>query len=512
MNFAEWLAANNYDGQALSDSQRRHLEAAWKADTNPNPPPAPDTPPPLASDGGFSQKIAAIEQENQRITYIREATVAACERQRGNPDKVKQLRQLGEAAIADQKTDQRAFDLALLRADRALGPMVLTPPSQQQMNEGLLEAAICMSHRLPEVEKKFAPETLQAAHTRFRRGIGLQELLALAAERNNGYRGSCRDIQALCRAAFTQHSEGDYYGFRAEGVSSTISVPGILSNVANKFLASSFLYTEQAWRQIARIRPANDFKQMSTYRLTGANKFEKVPPAGELHHGTLSELTYTNQVETYGKILGLDRRDIINDDLNAFSGAVQELGRGAGDSLNEIFWGVWLADTAFFNTDKSKANYDDGATDSVLSLAGLNNAETMFRLQTKPDGTPLGILPAILLTPASLYNTGLQLMGSQGLVVGTTPASGPQQNVFFGRYRTVSSVYLDAASTTAWYLLADPNNVAAIEVAFLNGADTPTVETNQFDFDRLGISFRAFFDFGVGLQEYRAAVKLKGSA
>jgi hypothetical protein len=79
----------------------------------------------------------------------------------------------------------------------------------------------------------------------------------------------------------------------------------------------------------------------------------------------------------------------------------------------------------------------------------------------------------------------------------------------------VSSVYLGqtaiGGSATAWYLLADPNNVAAIEVAFLFGRDTPTVETSEFDFNRLGMQWRAYMDFGVAKQEYRAGVKLKGA-
>jgi hypothetical protein len=185
--------------------------------------------------------------------------------------------------------------------------------------------------------------------------------------------------------------------------------------------------------------------------------------------------------------------------------------------LNEVFWTEWLNDAAFFPVDKSNNNYDDGAVDSVLSLAGLDNAETIFRKQTKPDGTPMGIMPSVLLVPAELTNTGLTLMGSQILVVGTTPASGPNGNVFQGRYEVVSSVYLSSSaitgfSLTAWYLLADPNNVAAIEVAFLDGIEAPIVETSEFDFDRLGIAMRAIMDWGTRKQEYRAGVKLKGAA
>jgi hypothetical protein len=59
-------------------------------------------------------------------------------------------------------------------------------------------------------------------------------------------------------------------------------------------------------------------------------------------------------------------------------------------------------------------------------------------------------------------------------------------------------------SAKAWYLLADPNDLPVIEVAFLNGQQTPTVERADADFNVLGIQFRGYFDFGVALQEASA--------
>ena len=503
--FFSWLNTRGFEAAALSESQMTTLRQAYRAESIPSEKARPEA-------GSFEDKLHAVDAENQRIAHIREVTLGALERHRGDLEKCEILKALCASATSDSKTTAMEFDLAMLRQERTLGPIAFGTRCDTP-NNLLLEAALAQQFRLPNLEKAYGDQILQRAQTKFKRGLSLQELLYIAAEHNNGYRGSCRDTAALCRAAFRvpQADAGDF-GFRAAGPLSTISVAGILANVANKSLATSFMFSEQAWRGIARIKSAPDFKQMSTYRLTGDNKFTLVPPGGEIQHGTLSDLTYTNRVDTYGKMLGIDRRDIVNDDLGAFASATSELGRGAGDSLNDIFWTAWLDDSTFFPTDKSLDNYDDGATDSVLSLAGLENAEAIFRLQTKPDGTPMGVMPTILLVPATLYNRALQLMGSQGLVVGTTAATGPQTNVFYGRYQVVSSVYLDATSATAWYLLADPGNVAAIEAAFLNGMDSPTVEQADFDFDRLGLSMRAWMDFGVSKMEYRAAVKLKGAA
>ncbi|KKL64223.1 hypothetical protein LCGC14_2167220, partial [marine sediment metagenome] len=67
------------------------------------------------------------------------------------------------------------------------------------------------------------------------------------------------------------------------------------------------------------------------------------------------------------------------------------------------------------------------------------------------------------------------------------------------------------ASSNAWYLMADPNRLPAIEVAFLNGVDRPTVEKTDADFNTLGIQSRGYHDFGVAMTEFRASVHSAGA-
>jgi hypothetical protein len=58
--------------------------------------------------------------------------------------------------------------------------------------------------------------------------------------------------------------------------------------------------------------------------------------------------------------------------------------------------------------------------------------------------------------------------------------------------------------------LADPGDLPLIEVAFLNGQESPTIETSEADFSVLGVQLRGFHDFGVSRQDTRAGVKSKG--
>lgn len=528
-DFNAWLTAKGFDPASLSETQKTALQAAWRVEQNPPAPaPAPASAPQPApapsSDTSFEQKVAAIDAENDRIDYIRKSTLAAMERHKGNVEQTAALRTLCDSAVGDSKVDKRAFDLALLRADRFAGPHVFSTTTPQ-VNSDVIEAAIAVSHRIPNAEKSFSDQTLQAAHQHFRRGVGLKRLFMMGAKAN-GYTGDETDFAGVCKAILRGDSHGYGYDVRSSvGPSTGIQVPGILSNIGNKSIVGGFMNSDQSWRGIAKVRPVNDFKTVTSYRMGGGNTFLRIAPSGEIKHGSLSEISYTNQAKSYGRLLGISFEDYVNDDLGAFVSVGDELGRGGAEGLNNIFWTAWLDDSTFFPTDKSKLNYDDGSTDSVLSLVGLDNAESIFALQTKPDGSVLGAMPKILLVPTALKNTALSLMNFPGLVVGTTPAAAPNGNIFAGRYQVVASPYLSrtsindengvaqtvTGSATAWYLLADPMDIAAIEVVFLYGKDTPTIETGDFEFDRLGFVTRATFHFGVAKQEYRAGTKLKGA-
>ena len=298
-----------------------------------------------------------------------------------------------------------------------------------------------------------------------------------------------------------------------------MSLSGIMSNIANKFLLAGFTAVDQSWRSIAATRTVSDFKTATSYRLTGGFEFDEVGPAGEIKHGGVGEQEYTNAAKTYAKMFSVTRQDIVNDDLGALSAVPQRIGRGAALKMNSVFWTEFLADhSTFFPTNKSKKNFIDGATESAVSIAGLTTAEQAFLDQVDPDGAPLGIMPAIWLVPTKFYATAQQIMASTEMRDTTANKTFGVANPHTGKFQVVTSPYLSNSamgggySTDFWYLLASPADLPMIEVAFLNGVETPTVEQADADFNVLGIQMRGYFDFGVKKQEYRAAVKAKNAA
>jgi hypothetical protein len=372
-----------------------------------------------------------------------------------------------------------------------------------QATQEVVECALALACGVQTPERHYSERTLDTTSKKFRHGVGLREVLVMAA-RSNGesIEYGSRDVKRLIRAAFRPP-------VRLSATSSFIDAPTLFSNVANKLALDSFNAVENAWERIASVVPASDFKETTSFSLTGDLTFEKVPPTGMLKHGTLGEEVYHNQVESYGKLVGLDRRDIINDDTSALNRVPKRLGRGGALKLNEEFWQTFLANSGFFTS--ARGNFGDGA-DTAFGADSLALADVLFRTQTDPDGKPLGATPALLLVPPGLRIAALRLMKSQQVMEDSSLGA---DNPWAGAFEVVSSQYLSnssftGASSKAWYLLADPNDLPVIEVAFLDGRRTPMIDTAEPTPDYLGVVYQAVFDFGVSLQEYRGGVKMKG--
>jgi hypothetical protein len=346
------------------------------------------------------------------------------------------------------------------------------------------------------LESQYEAKTLELAD-KFS-GIGIQEFceLGCGGKYLPKYR---RDPTGWLQAAF-----------------STVSLPGILSNVANKTLLEGFLSMDETWRKISKIGTVNNFQKHTRYRMNGMFKFEKVGADGELKHGTLGEEQYAQQVDTFGIMFALTRQMIVNDDLGAFTDIPRSIGIGAADSISDAVWSLLLSNPkvqdnqAFFH-----ANHKNLLAETDLDISGLTKAETLFALQERSKGRPIGIPAKYLLVPTALKVQAEILMKSL-FVDGATELTG-NINPHSGKYEIVSTPYLQAAAFTGnsadtWYLFADPNRISAIEVAFLGGKQQPTVERADADFNTLGVQFRGFIDFGVTAQDYRAALKVNSKS
>jgi hypothetical protein len=499
--FEKWLEARGMTLADLTDETAKALRADFDAEQNRTageaapvaPPATPATEPAAVTATATATEVAAAARKARSDELTRQAELSKVFAGK-HPE-------MEAKAIAEEWSLDKAR-LEVLRAERAV-PNVISGAGAwgNQEPDRVLEAALCQAGGLVNVEKSFDAKILEAADRRYRHGIGLQELFIEAARVNGWsgirFKGNERDV---LKAAF-----------------STTSLPGILSNTANKFLMAAFNAVDQAWSQVARIRTLGDFKPATVYRMTGDLKFEKLGPGGEIKHGTVGETNYSIQADTFAKMFAITRQMLINDDLGAFEDITSRLGRGGALRLNLEFWTTFLDNAAFFVGGNN--NYFSGA-DTLLQSSSLSTAKQLFREQVDEDGNPTAILPEILLTPPAIEDDADVLVASREVRPGGA-VTGDRLGVFnphAGKFRNLTTPYIGTSggiagsSDVAWYLLANPADMPVIVIGFLNGQRTPFIESAEVDFDRLGVQFRGYFDFGISLWEFRGGVKSKGSA
>lgn len=496
MKFEKWLEAKGFDADALNDQALESLKAMWQseqdADSADNRTQDVQASANDDADDDDSESVDVVAQ--MRLNASREASrIAEIEEEAAKFPDIK------AKAIAEG-WDVTKTQLEVLRASRPKAPAGHI--HEPDFSGDVMASAVLLACRSDEdsVVTEYGEKSVVAARKNFRHGVSLQELLAHYA-RQNGWTGRTvrGNEKAVLQAAF-----------------STTTLPQILGNTANKMIMEGFNYVESTWRELCVPRPVSDFKAHTIHRLTGDMQYEEVGPDGKLKHAEVGETNYTNAADTYGKIFSLTRRDIRNDDLGALAAVRSRLGRGAALKLNDVFWTAFIDNSTFFASGNS--NYFDGAA-TLLQSSSLTTAVKMFREQTDEDGKPLGVTPALLLVPPALEVDADELFVSTNNNTGgsSTKSKVPNRNSHAGKYRPLTSAYLSNSSytgysDTAWYLLADPLDLATMDVVFLDGNEMPVVEEAEADFDTLGVQFRGYHDFGVSKHEYRAGVKSKGAA
>lgn len=280
--------------------------------------------------------------------------------------------------------------------------------------------------------------------------------------------------------------------------------PGILSNTANKSMAQSYQSAPTTFQIWTDTGSNSDFKAATRYRLSEADELEKINENGEFKHADVTESSVTTAVATYGKSFSLTRKAIINDDLGALSTIPALYGAAARRMINKMVYAILLDNPTiegaalFHNNHKNLSAVD-------ITVDGLGAMKAKMARQTNIRGKEkLNIQPAFLIVPPELEVTAAQLIGS---VVDPTKANATS-NPFANRLSVVSDPEL--TDTKTFYLAAAAGFCPTIEVTYLNGVETPTMES-AVQFDTLGIKWRIYHDVGVNLLDYRGLAKSTGS-
>ena len=342
-------------------------------------------------------------------------------------------------------------------------------------NVKTVAAAACMGASMPTktVEAMFKGVDLDAAHD-----LKVTRLSDIFAAFGYEYRpGNDAEMARAIRAAF-----------------SNADIPNVLANVAQKFVLAGFGAVGETWRQIARAVSVTDFKAVKGVRLVMGGLLKPLGKGGELQHVDLSDEARTIQAATKGSIVGISREDFVNDDLGVLAEVPERFGQMAGRTINNDVFGAL-----------STTGSDYGAnTSGALNLTNLAAAYALAMAIRDGEGNPIGALPDKILCSPSNYLMAKNIYQSEE-ITGASSKEGTA-NVLRGVLQPVTSPYL---SGTAYWIF---NSVfPLVDVAFLGGRQEPVVETADADFNRLGISMRCYYDYGVSAGDCKAALYSTGA-
>lgn len=291
---------------------------------------------------------------------------------------------------------------------------------------------------------------------------------------------------------------------------STSDFPSILADVANKTLRQAYEAYPRTFLPFSRRRSAVDFKNINAVQLGEAPSLMKVNEKGEFTHGSIAESKETYKLATYGRIVSITRQTIINDDLSAFTRIPAGFGVAAATLESDTVWGIITSNpamgdgVALFHANHANLNTGTG---SALALTGLGAGMAAMAKQKGLDGvTVLNVQPRYLVVPVAL-----QLAAFQMIAPNLAPAKSADLVPDYIRALTpIAEPRLDAASTTAWYLFASPDQIDTIEYAYLEGQNGVYIETRQgFDVD--GVEIKARLDFGAKAIDWRGLQKNVGA-
>ncbi|HUU24086.1 MAG TPA: peptidase [Methyloceanibacter sp.] len=277
----------------------------------------------------------------------------------------------------------------------------------------------------------------------------------------------------------------------------TSDFPLILADTVGRSLRDGYSAAESGIRAVARETTASDFRAKSSLVLdSDAIGLEKVNEAGEFKSGTMVEAGESYRLETFGRIFGISRQAMVNDDMGALTDLPRRLGQAAAafeaDQLVALLEGpagvgpTMSSTFALFSTENANYVSAGGAPDETTLSAG----RLSMRKQTGPGGALVAVTPKYLVVPSELETVAQKLLAT--ITPTTTAEVAPFSNLTL-------IVEPRLASATGWYLVADSGD---LEYAYLASEPGPQVST-QTGFRVDGVEVKVRLDFGAGFTDFR---------
>lgn len=335
-------------------------------------------------------------------------------------------------------------------------------------------------------------------------GMGLQQIAAFSLERT-GMRTAKLSKAAIAREVLNMNTSSDF--------------PLVLENIQTKAVLKGYEECPEIFDKLSRKGNLPDYKQAARIGTSNFPSLRLVPEGAEYEEATIGERNARIALSKYGRVITISEEMIINDDAEALGRIAMLMGKAAKRTVGNLFWAI-ITDNPTFNGgplfSAGRGNLQTGAG-SALNDAGLTAAYVVFRTRTDAQisggsltDVNIPIVAKYLLAPIALEQQALRLMTAEKIVA-TGGAAGEMPNTHNGRFEVLSEARLDrvAGGSTRWFLSADANQYDTIEIAYLDGLDTPEVSRFE-EWKRDGFMFKVKQVAGVAPLDFLSLLRAEG--
>ena len=284
---------------------------------------------------------------------------------------------------------------------------------------------------------------------------------------------------------------------------STSDFPILLLEAGNRKIIADFDAEEHTYKQWIQEEDVQDFRQITDVTAqTSGGRLDKVLENGELKEVEIGEGAERWNIETYGNKFTITRKMIVNDDLNAFTGMLENLAERSGNLANGMVYDLLRkqgSGAGYLMADGKSilhADHSNLATDAFDEAGTALEAGILAMGQhLLPNGkTRANISPAYLHIPVELAKKARVLLGSMASTVADKNSGvvNPYANI-------VQPIVSGELSGTEWYMTASRRTIKAGYLAGTGRRPLLQVDRNALS----NTSFEGLFDFGVMAQDYR---------
>lgn len=296
--------------------------------------------------------------------------------------------------------------------------------------------------------------------------------------------------------------------------SASSDFPVLLEGTNRRVLLSAYESIPDTWREFAAVGQVGDFREYKRIRQGTFGNLDVVNENAEyktkpIPDGEAEKIS----ASTKGNVINVSRKMIVNDDLGAFTRLAAMLGRAAARSIESDVYAMFALNSGAGPTmgdgnplfHASHGNI--AATGGAPTVALIDAARVQMATQKDPQGNDfLDLRPYLWLGPIGLGGTIRVVNDAQFDVDVSNKFQVPN------RVRGLFSKVVDTPrmSGTPWYMLANPMDEPVFEVVFLDGVQTPYLETDM-SFMVDGMQWKIRLDYGVGAIGWRGIIKNAGA-